>query len=67
MEPISGIDTLRALGDVELPDTRLSDEKRALLKQTARDIAEESNEHELMYLAGALEQCANLKRRSQRG
>lgn len=52
---------LQAAGDRELPDTVLTAERRALLKQTARDIAEVSDEHELMFLAGALEHEARRK------
>lgn len=53
------------LGDAELPDATLTAEKRALLKQTARDIAEESDEHELMFLAGALEYEVNEMRKGR--
>lgn len=58
---------LAGVKPAELPDVRLPDERRRKLKLMARVMAEEHTVDELMFLAGALEQRANLKRRSHRG
>ncbi len=55
-------DGLRVVGEGELPDSKLTERQREALKRTAADIAEESDEHELMFLAGALEAEALKKR-----
>lgn len=57
-----GLAKLRALGDAELPDSRLPLARRRRLKLMARVIGEEHTAEELMYLAGALEQRAGLKK-----
>jgi hypothetical protein len=56
-----GLEKLRALGDQEIPDTRLPLARRRRLKLVARVVAEEHTAEELMYLAGALEERAKLK------
>lgn len=58
---------LEQTGDAELPDIRLSEERRRKLRMVARVMGEEHTVDELMYLAGALEQRANLKRNTERG
>lgn len=57
----AGIQALKALGDVELPDSKLTHRQREHLKQTARIFAGNRSEHELMFLAGALEHEAQRK------
>ena len=57
-----GLARLRALGDTEIPDSRLPLARRRRLKLMARVIAEEHSAEECMYLAGAIEQRAGLKK-----
>lgn len=62
-----GLARLRALGDAEIPDTRLPLARRRRLKLMARVVAEEHSAEESMYLAGALEERANAKRGPKNG
>ena len=57
-----GLSRLREIGDEEIPDTRLPLARRRRLKLMARVIAEEHTAEELMYLAGALEERAGLRK-----
>jgi hypothetical protein len=52
---------LKQLGDRELPDVKLTIVRRQELRQRATHIAVEYDEHELMFLAGALEHEAQRK------
>ena len=54
----------KLLRDAELPDTTLPESKRSRLKVIARDLSFGLDEHELMFLAGALEDKARKKRRT---
>ena len=60
-----GLSRLREIGDEEIPDARLPLARRRRLKLIARVMSEEHDAEELMYLAGALEQRAGLKRRGR--
>lgn len=62
-----GLEALGQLGDAELPDVRLPEERRRKLKMVAQVMGEEHTVDELMYLAGALEHEANEKRRETEG
>lgn len=52
---------LKRLGDRELPDVKLTTARRQELRQRVTEIAVECDEHELMFLAGALEHEAHSK------
>ncbi|QIN79628.1 hypothetical protein GBA65_15080 [Rubrobacter marinus] len=45
----------------ETPDTKLPDRRRDALKALVRYVEEGSDQHELMYLAGAFEDAARRK------
>lgn len=55
----SGLDALKAMGDMEFPDAWIKAEKRAELKRIVEEIKPFRSSHELAYLSGAFEHAAN--------